>query len=222
MDIIWHKTDLNIYLVSDKWLARDALVILAGFDPDARTWEPSFAPGLDYPEILEKYRHRYGFLLIPTLFQMKRWWDRWDLLDESIIDILDNALELRDNLIKIWDRSEYGQYHQNSPKFYIDYFLNKGVEPPWLDWAKEEGYYSEDDKNNNIKALEFPEDKYPSELHIANMAYEKAIKDNSSGTPKQKIQKYLKENHPKLSSEATERISVVANWNQSPGAPKKY
>ena len=64
--------------------------------------------------------------------------------------------------------------------------------------------------------------KYPIELHIAIKAWQKVSRlENRKLSPKAKIREWLNENYTdkQLSKEAKERISVVANWQKTGGAP---
>ncbi len=65
--------------------------------------------------------------------------------------------------------------------------------------------------------------KYPRELHIAYMAWQAVSNmQNIKTSPKNKIKEWLdnKYSNNELPNEAKVRISTVANWNKTGGAPK--
>lgn len=64
--------------------------------------------------------------------------------------------------------------------------------------------------------------RWPDELGIAIQAWQtvsRSIKDGEK--PGVKLRDWLKEKYGHLSEEAIKRIATVANWDKSPGAPKK-
>ena len=138
-------------------------------------------------------------------------------------------------LEELWNASDYSRiealedisgveiYYQ-PPKLYIDYFAAKELPPLWLKWAIENNLYKPNGSNIGSQEKfpeDFPKDKYPEELVIANKAYNH-VKDKKDfkGTPKASIKNYLQKNFPQLTSEAKERISIVVNWKKG-GGPQK-
>jgi hypothetical protein len=81
--------------------------------------------------------------------------------------------------------------------------------------------------DENLSAL-FEHKNWPKELGIAIIAWQSVqYSDQQDVRPSELIRKWLKEKYPKtpkakkLSDEAVERITTVANWDTTPGRPKK-
>jgi len=81
--------------------------------------------------------------------------------------------------------------------------------------------------DENLSAL-FEIDNFPKELKIAITAWQSVQYSDQQGVkPSELIRKWLKEKYPKtpkaikLSGEAITRITTVANWDTTPGRPKK-
>jgi hypothetical protein len=196
MEHNWNNTLLCDYLNRDYWTSKDAMRIIAGFNPDSNSFnEESLISILSFDE---------------------------DVLKKSLY----NSLALIRRLKNLWVNSEYSYNEDvdlpfsETPSWFVNYFYSKDIEPEWMDWALQKQKISLEFINNGAN-LVFDEDKYPEELHIACDAYNEAIKDNSPISPKQKIKKILQKKYKHLSNEAIDRISTVANWNKEGGAPKK-
>ena len=222
MDVTWHKTDLRLWLSLETWTSEQAIDVLSGFNPKGR----------ENLELLKPESEITKLFIWEQIRDDDTWdWD-WNSIDPAVIEIVNNALELKKTFSLIWDSTEasYDEFDNkmNSfpyfqpPKFYFDLLVKGGFEPPWLDWAIDEGLFSDELKINKIKTPNFPDDKYPALLDTAILAYQRAIEDDSPGiTPKQKIEKYLKKHHKDLSGESIKQISTIANWHKRGGAPKK-
>lgn len=196
MEHDWNDTLLGDYLNRDCWTSKDAIRIIAGFNPDSSSYsEESLISILSFDK---------------------------DVLEKSV----NVSLQLLKRLQSLWEHSEhaynedYMMLFSESPNWFVNYFYNKDIMPEWLDWALEKKKITLEFVNNGA-SLVFDEDKYPEELHIACDAYSEAIKDSSSISPKQKIKKILQKKYKHLSNEAIDRISTVANWKREGGAPKK-
>lgn len=227
MDIFWHKTKIDKWLRVDLWDQITACAVFCGINPDGS---------------INPYEHS-ELRLIPTTFfaQAMNYKDSSDWSEENQLiaeDVVLRALQIEEDIMHFWYLSKHAEYqiaidgnvpHEErffeSPKYFIEFFLSKGIEPPWLEYAKEENlvnFLNTDTELEDDTNYVFDEDKYPAELHIAITAYKYAlenIKDHPK--PKQFILEYLKEKYPKLDANARERIAVIANWNKTGGAPPK-
>lgn len=76
----------------------------------------------------------------------------------------------------------------------------------------------DNEPNNDTQELFVKADsKYPPELDLAFKAWQAVSSTDGKGKPKARIRAWLDSN-TKISNEAKERISIVANWDKSGGA----
>ena len=115
-----------------------------------------------------------------------------------------------------------GDNERDSPNYWIKVALAKKISIPWLDFVIEQGFYEKPKQLQEVeKPLNLSFDKtsntYPLELDLAIQAWQAVSSSEGKGKPKARIRAWLDSN-AKISNEAKERISIIANWEKTGGA----
>ena len=194
----WDMTDLNDYLLYDRWEEQQAWCLLVG---------------LDY---LEDHETQHTALDISFNFCPSK-----ETGEKMMRRMRADHLRLR----AFWINSNQ-ERDSYAPSSYINWALSKRFSPPWLDWAiKRKLYVPEQglnsgqlDTTDTIETYTFDPKStiYPNELELACQAWRAVSSTNGKGTPKERITKWLKDNTD-LSNSAIGRISIVANWKKVGG-----
>ena len=192
----WDNSDLTDYLLYGNWSAYQGWCLLAGADGN------NDSVPLDS-----------DLFKCTTTDDQKEWM---------------GYLELKiDRLRNFWLADELSNENK-PPLFFIEWALSKRFRPEWLDWAIEKGLYTEKQAATiDIALLPFDvkSEFYPPELDIALRAWQAVSANNGKSKPKTQIKDWLnscelKINGKKLSNDAKERISTVANWDKFGGATR--
>jgi hypothetical protein len=204
----WELSRLQDYLLYDEWDKESGFRVLVGFDYDTREFRPNNNDETDY----------YAVPLDPSL-EEQRINDYKSLVDHMRIQF--NRLE------DIWGKAKLRENQIHPPSYFIEWAISKKIRPPWLDWAIEHKLYVPEQEMNTNKLDAADTEKtytfnqksttYPVELDLACQAWRAVSSTNGKGTPKERIKKWLA-NNTKISDEAKERISIVANWKKLGGA----
>lgn len=94
-----------------------------------------------------------------------------------------------------------------------------GFKPKWYDWAENRGLIPEAVTLTAAPFFDADSSDYPFLLHVAVRAWESA-KAGVDGTPRQRIEAFLRANYPDLTDATRDAIALVANWQKRPGRPK--
>ena len=91
-----------------------------------------------------------------------------------------------------------------------------------LDWVSS-AYIPVGQESKIQEHSDFADDpRWPEELGIAMTAWRAAINQvREDETPKSFMRNWLEQNYPGRSNEFYDRVTIVANWDKSPGAKKK-
>lgn len=131
-------------------------------------------------------------------------------------------LKLRSKILstlsKAWFSGDHDAEKRYSPEHYVGWAAVRGYEPEWYGWAVERKLLDPHEGVYRAPFFDADAPDYPELLHIAVRAWD-AARLEERGTPKQRVLKYLSENHPKLSTTTREAIAQVANWQRTGGRP---
>ena len=193
----WNNSNLADYLLYDEWEFDKAFRLLAGSD----------------------YKNNNPLYVIDNVSKPIK-----DLSSKIQRDLIEKKLA---RLEDFWNSGNKRRI-PSSPLFFIEWALSKRFRPEWLDWAIEKGLYTEKQAATiDIALLPFDvkSEFYPPELDIALRAWQAVSANNGKSKPKTQIKDWLnscelKINGKKLSNDAKERISTVANWDKFGGATR--
>jgi len=198
----WKNSRLQDYLLYDEWQPFFGWCILVGFDG-----ELGRAKSFDSVDLATEY------LLDNTSAIPIN--DKY-IDSEQVQAMLNDIDRLRD----FWQNARRGNECE-SPSFFIDWALSKRFRPNWLDWAIEEKLYLPMNEPSKVQTIIFDTiTTYPSELDLANKAWQAVSSNEGKGKPKAQIRAWLDANTKELSNEAKERISIVCNWDKLGGATR--
>lgn len=130
-----------------------------------------------------------------------------------------------ERLSTFWIRDLRDPNELATPEFFIDYAFSRRIYPSWFNWAVKRGFYKLKLEHINFGTAAEKQDfdkkskTYPPELDIAMQAWREVSATEGKGKPKARIKAWLDAN-TKLSAEAKDRISTVANWNKMGGATR--
>ena len=183
------------WLRHDEWHLCDAALLLIDVNPE-----------------LINLREKNAFTELITLRGV-----RYSIFDASI----DGFRELQ---------SKYDDLHRilfspdmehATPQNWIDRALAKQIAIPWFDFAIKNGFYKSETKSTQAEKPIFDKGSstYSVELDLAMQAWQAVTSNLGKGKPKAQIRAWLDEN-TKLSNEAKERISTVANWDKTGGSTR--
>ncbi|WP_157421861.1 hypothetical protein [Acidovorax sp. Root219] len=118
-----------------------------------------------------------------------------------------------------WFSGDHDPEKRYSPEHFISWALARGYQPEWYEWARSNRLL--DDHEAVYRAPYFDPDSedYPELLHIALRAWEET-RAGGEGTPKQRIERFLKQRYPSLRPTTRELIAQIANWQRTGGRPK--
>lgn len=118
-----------------------------------------------------------------------------------------------------WFSGGHDAERRYTPEHFVSWARARGFVPEWCEWATAHGLLGADESRSGSELFDPDAEDYPELLHIAVRAWEFA-KMGNTGTPKQRIEAFLSDRYPKLSSNAREGIAQVANWQRIGGRPK--
>lgn len=215
----WKNSNLGDYLRYGFWQPYNAWCLLAGFD--YKKVDKKSEDDFDLHCSLDPE----SFKIDGTLaFEIESLGASEDHLRRICASASRDLNAMRANVRRLrdfWISDQLEDKHYSSD-YFIEWALSKGFRPEWLDWASENRLYV---GGGSVSADVFDEADpcYPFELDIALKAWRTISaehKGSGSKKPKALIVKWLNENYPRLTNEARERISTVANWDKVGGAPR--
>lgn len=215
----WENSRLSDYLKYGFWQPYNAWCLLAGFD--YKKVQKKLKDDLDLRCSLDPESFKIEGTLAFEIESLGASDDHLRRISASAARDL-NAMRANVSRLRDFWISDQLEDEHCSPDYFIEWALSKGFTPDWLDWASENRLYV---AGGNVSSDVFDEADpcYPPELDIALKAWRAvsaSYKGSGSAKPKALILKWLKSNYPKLPNQAYERISIVANWHKTGGAPR--
>ena len=162
-------------------------------------------------------RHLDAEKLEAELIQTEKW-----AKDETSI-YLREMLNLRSEMLECisqrWQTADHDPELKHSPEYFIRWAEARGFVIEWASWARQHELIDVDPPATEAPFFDADSEDYPELLHIAVRAWDHARKGDS-GTPKQRIQEFIKERYPQVKEGTRDAIALVANWQKSGGRPK--
>jgi hypothetical protein len=145
------------------------------------------------------------------------------LRDDPVLIRRETQLQHRSHILGelsgVWFSGEHDAERRYTPEHFMEWARIRGFVPEWYEWAVSRQLLGVGEFLPSTELFDPDAEDYPELLHIAVHAWEHARKA-TAGTPKQRIERFLAERYPKLSSNARDGIAQVANWQRLGGRPK--
>lgn len=142
--------------------------------------------------------------------------------DETSIYLRD-MLYLRSEMLQCisrrWQSADHDPELKHSPEFFVRWAEARGFVIEWASWARQHGLIDADLPATEAPFFDADSEDYPELLHIAVRAWDHA-RNSENGTPKQRIQDFIKQRYPHIKEGTRDAIALVANWRKSGGRPK--
>lgn len=147
--------------------------------------------------------------------------ERWAKDETSIYlrEMLSLRSQMLDCISRRWQSADHDPELKHSPEFLIRWAEARGFVIEWASWARQRGLINVDPPATEAPFFDADGEDYPELLHIAVRAWDHA-RNGDSGTPKQRIQDFIKQRYPNIKEGTRDAIALVANWQKSGGRPK--
>jgi|GEM_PF-2538750 len=202
---------------------RNALPLTAGDDfyltPVAEAWSEEIA------EMRRVLREDGPQLQAIDLERTKRKVSQWlkHREDPEVVEkskLLDGYGVVLGRLVRRWNSTDHDIGARYAPAYFLKWASENGFTPEWAAWALKEGLIDAHDSVYRAPFFDPDAEDYPELLHIAVAAWEYARRQ-SSGTPKQRIERFLAERYGSTIPRTTRGlIAQVANWQRTGGRPE--
>ena len=123
-------------------------------------------------------------------------------------------------LSKRWFSGDHDVQKRNVPIHFIGWAAARGFQPEWYEWAKSSDLIDASEDVYRAPFFDPDQPDYPVLLHIAVRAWE-AARVGGTGTPKQRIERFVSDRYPALKATTRELIAQIANWERTGGRPKQ-
>lgn len=123
-------------------------------------------------------------------------------------------------LSRRWHSGDHDADKRYSPEHFLGWADARGYRPEWYEWALSRDLIDAHEAVFRSPFFDPDREDYPELLHIAVRAWD-AAREDVSGTPKQRILRYLGEKYSSLPMTTRELIAQIANWQRTGGRPKE-
>ena len=146
------------------------------------------------------------------------------LRDEDTVVRREKTMLHRSNILaglsKRWFSGDHDVAARNFPSHFIGWAAARGFYPEWFEWAKSSELIDASEEVYRAPFFDPDQPDYPVLLHIAVRAWE-AARVGGTGTPKQRIERFVSERYPALKATTRELIAQIANWERTGGRPRQ-
>lgn len=147
--------------------------------------------------------------------------ERWSQNETS--QYVSQTLALRATMLGVlktrWDSGDHDPAQKQSPVYFVRWAEKRGFNIEWAEWARKNQFLPEGESAETPPYFDADGEDYPELLHIAVRAWDHA-RNGDVGTPKQRIQDFIKQRYPHIKEGTRDAIALVANWQKSGGRPK--
>lgn len=228
---------LAYWLKLEIWSAEEGLLVLAGVEPGTvvtgtEHFNNSAGAGDEWTNA-QPFAEHFGFSFAPDPHDLCESdfggnVEEFDAYLERIEHRRDVLRPLRDLFIGLQHKLEHSPSALGEPTLpgswrplaFLSWAASIGFRPHWHDWADEQSLLPDQLDAMAAPFFDADSDSYPELLHIAVRAWEAAQRE-TSGTPKQRIERYLAERYPGMTGSTRSAIALVANWQKAGGRPKQ-
>lgn len=218
----WEDSKLTDYLLFDYWHAESAIWVLAGFNyPYIENYDPA-----SYITHMHQFSNpKLEDMLVSKTYE-----------HSANAEKLTEFNRIRGNFVRLshfWQQSKKGFEQEEdevdkfyAPAYFIEWADSKGIQPDWLDWAIDKGFYKQKSaselaaQSSTLPTFDKTSPNYSPELDWALQAWQAISTTKGKGKPKERTRAWLKDNAPNLSKDAIERIATVVNWDKTGGATR--
>ena len=149
----------------------------------------------------------------------------WDVPGIAVVVVRREKTMLhRSNILaglsKRWFSGDHDVAARNFPSHFIGWAAARGFYPEWFEWAKSSELIDASEEVYRAPFFDPDQPDYPVLLHIAVRAWE-AARVGGTGTPKQRIERFVSERYPALKATTRELIAQIANWERTGGRPRQ-
>lgn len=224
-------SQLAYWLRLEAWEREEGLLVLAGVEPGTVSEEFEAGAGFRWSNAMPFSKHK-AFFLVPDPANLDRAHFKSDDAFDAYIQTQEERARVLEHHESVYRALEHKLDHSPSvqlvevgafqyrPISFLAWAKSIGFKPDWFDWAASRNLLPADLNPMERPFFDADSADYPKLLAIAIRAWEHA-RAQATGTPKQRIARYLQERYPDLTPSTRDAIALIANWQKGGGRPSK-